>query len=164
MSRFHAETHVNVPPATAFDIFADASRLPKWFPFARKISAASGPLSEAGTTYKLHFLGGFSARCTVMEAERPGVHVRTFALRPFGGYGRARMRFDPEEGGSRVVLDGYWTLPLGALGRVVDRLLKLGPHQAAGEIDRFKPYAEATVPQRESDARAADPAPVARRT
>ncbi len=142
MSRFHAEAYVDVSPATAFDIFADASRLPQWFPLARTIASASGALSAAGTTYTLRFLGGFYARCTVMQADRPGVHERTFVLLPFGGHGRARMEFHPEGHGSRVVLDGYWTLPLGPIGRVVDRLLKLGPRQAAAEVDSFKPFAE----------------------
>jgi hypothetical protein len=155
MGRFHAAAHFAAPPEVAFDVFTDASRMGEWFPRARRVANASGPINHLGVTYSLLFPWPARADCEVVAVDRPLLHTREYVLRPFGVAGHARMRFRDEGSGSRIDLDGEYRMPVGRLGRMLDRPLRRAwDRQAATELRRLKPLVERAA--REPDRPAAE--------
>jgi uncharacterized protein YndB with AHSA1/START domain len=141
MGLLHATIHVDAAPDGAFDAFADANGLARWFPGAQAVIELTGPLDQVGTTYTLKFAGPIRAHCEIVAVERPDLHERTFHRRPIGIRGRARMRFQADNGGTRIVLDGEYSLPAGPLGRALDRLLPAaGDRGARAELAHFKAF------------------------
>jgi carbon monoxide dehydrogenase subunit G len=154
MGLLHATIHVDAPPDRAFDAFADADGLAKWFPGARAVSETTGPLDRLGTTYTLEFAGPIRAHCQVIAVNRPDLHERTFHRRPIGIRGRARMRFEADQGGTKIALDGEYSLPAGPLGRALDKLLPgAGDRGARAELAHFKAFLEQTEPLATSTSR-----------
>jgi uncharacterized protein YndB with AHSA1/START domain len=149
MGRLHAAVDIDAPPELAFEVFVDPARLARWFPGARGVDRLSGPLDRPGTVYTLVFRRPVRADCEVIAVDGQRLHERTFARRPLGVSGRARMTFTATATGTRVELDGCYEPPLGALGRLVDRLLaRAGDRQARTELKAFKACVEGAATRR----------------
>jgi hypothetical protein len=141
MGQLHATIHVDLSPEPAFDAFADADGLAKWFPGAQAVTDLTGPLDQVGTTYTLRFRGPVRADCEVIAATRPGLHERTFHRLPLHVRGRARMRFLSDSNGTTIELDGEYALPGGAIGRALAKLLpRAGDRAAKAELKHFKAF------------------------
>jgi hypothetical protein len=97
------------------------------------VSKISGPLDQVGTTYALRFNPLLVSRVKVTEVEAPRMHTRTWDARPLGTHGRATVLLRPEAGGTRVDLEVNFELPLGPLGRLLERLSSVR-HRAARNI------------------------------
>ena len=126
---------VNAPPPRVWAAHLDGERIPEWFPGARAVKKISGPLDRVGTTYVLRFNPLLRSRVTVTEVQAPVMHTRTWNARPFGTHGRATVLLRAENGGTRVDLDVDYELPLGPLGRMLERLSTVR-HRAARDIRR----------------------------
>ena len=126
---------VDAPPERVWAAHLDGERIPEWFPGVRSAKRISGPLDRVGTTYVLRFNPFVRSRVTVTEVEAPVMHTRTWDARPFGTHGRATVLLRSEDGGTRVDLDVNFELPLGPLGRLLERL-SFVRHRAARDVRR----------------------------
>jgi uncharacterized protein YndB with AHSA1/START domain len=135
MRALHATAHVEAPPGAVYTVFTDVELLGRWFPGRPAIEAATGPLDRPGTRYTMRFNAIVEARCSVLEAEPPQLHVRSFSRSPLPVRGIAAMRFRPSPGGGTAIeLTGGWKLPLG-LERLVPA--SLGYRQSELELRCF---------------------------
>jgi uncharacterized protein YndB with AHSA1/START domain len=126
---------VHAAPEQVWVAHVDGERIPEWFPGARAVEAISGPLDRVGTTYRLRFNPLVRSRVTVTEVEAPVMHTRRWDARPFGTHGTATVLMRPEQGGTRVDLDVDYELPMGPIGRALERLSTVR-HRAARNIRR----------------------------
>jgi uncharacterized protein YndB with AHSA1/START domain len=113
---------VEAPPAQVWAAHLDGARIPEWFPGVRGVKAISGPLDRPGTTYSLRFNRLVRSRVVVTEVEAPVMHTRRWDARPLGSHGTATLLLRPEDGGTHVDLDVTYGLPLGPIGRWLERL------------------------------------------
>ena len=111
----------------------DGPRIADWFPGARSVARISGPLDQPGTTYLLKFNPLVRSRVKVTEVQAPVMHTRTWDARPFGSHGRATVLLRAEDGSTRVDFDVSYELPLGPVGRLLERL-SFVRHRAARNI------------------------------
>jgi uncharacterized protein YndB with AHSA1/START domain len=133
------------PPERVWATHVDGPRIAEWFPGARSVGRISGPLDRPGTTYVLRFNPLLRSRVEVTEVQAPVMHTRSWDARPFGSHGTATVLLRAEDGGTRVDLDVNFELPLGPLGRLLERL-SFVRRRAARDIRRelhaFCQYAE----------------------
>jgi hypothetical protein len=136
---------VHVPPERVWAAQTDGVRIAEWFPGADSVKDVSGPLDEVGTTYTLLFNPLVRSRVTITEVKAPVMHTRTWDARPFGTHGRATVLLRAEDAGTWIDLDVDYELPLGRLGRWLERLSSVR-HRAARDIRRelqaFAAFAE----------------------
>jgi uncharacterized protein YndB with AHSA1/START domain len=136
---------VEAAPERVWAAHLDASGIPEWFPGARAVKAISGPLDSPGTTYALRFNRLVRSRVEVTEVEAPVMHTRRWDARPLGTYGTATLLLRPEDGGTHVDLDVTYGLPLGPLGRSLERLTFVRRRAARDmrrELGAFREFAE----------------------
>jgi uncharacterized protein YndB with AHSA1/START domain len=126
---------VDAAPEQVWAAHVDGERIPEWFPGAKAVEAISGPLDRVGTTYRLRFNPLVRSRVTVTEVEPPVMHTRGWDARPFGTHGTATVLMRPEQGGTRFDLDVDYELPMGPIGRALERLSTVR-HRAARNIRR----------------------------
>ena len=133
------------PPERVWATHVDGARIAEWFPGARSVERISGPLDRAGTTYVLRFNPLLRSRVRVTEVQAPVMHTRTWDARPLGSHGRATVLLRAEDGGTRVDFDVSFELPLGPLGRVLERLSYVRRRAARNirrELHAFCQFAE----------------------
>jgi hypothetical protein len=119
----------------------DGTGIPEWFPGARSVHAISGPLDSPGTTYTLRFNRVVRSRVVVTEVQAPVMHTRRWDARPLGTYGTATLLLRRDGGGTQVDLDVTYGLPLGPLGRWLERL-SIVRRRAARDLQAFRRFAE----------------------
>jgi uncharacterized protein YndB with AHSA1/START domain len=112
---------IEAPAEQVWAAHVDGARIAEWFPGVRSVEAISGPLDNPGTTYLLRFNPLLRSRVEVTEVEVPWMHTRRWDARPFGTHGTATLLLRSEEGGTHVDLDVSYGLPLGPLGRLLER-------------------------------------------
>jgi len=126
---------VDAPRDRVWAAHIDGARIAEWYPGARAVRNISGPLDRPGTTYSLRFNPLVRSRVKVTEVEAPMMHTRKWDARPFGSHGRATVLMRTENGGTRVDLDVVYELPMGPLGRALERLSAVR-YRAARNIRR----------------------------
>ena len=126
---------VHAPLERVWATHVDGRAIAEWFPGVRSVKSISGPLDQVGTTYLLRFNPLIRSRVEVTEVEAPWMHTRRWDARPLGTHGRATVLLRREEDGTRVDLDVNFELPLGPLGRRLEKL-SFVRHRAARDIRR----------------------------
>ena len=136
---------VNAPPDRVWAAHIDGPRIAEWFPGARGVEEISGPLDRVGTTYVLRFNPLVRSRVRVTEVEAPVMQTRRWDAGPFGTHGTATVLLRAENGGTRVDLDVSYELPLGPLGRSLERISYVRRRAARDirrELHAFAMFAE----------------------
>lgn len=119
MGRTRRTRHIDAPAAAVFRAFTDPALVADWME-ADGIVDQRGPLDAAGSTYTLVITGPWRFRMRVTRADAP----RAYGLEGHGPLGtRYRMSATLVDHGptTELVVEMEWTLPLGPIGRWMDR-------------------------------------------
>lgn len=137
MGRYTLTRHIQAPPARVWEAFADAALAKDWMDL-RDIRDATGPLDSVGTRFRTIVRGRWGFRCVVLESQPPALH-RHEGHGPLGAYYRQTARLVASDGGTDLELETEYVVPLGPIGRMLDRLfLEGGPRTIANrELDRL---------------------------
>jgi hypothetical protein len=133
------------PPERVWAAHVDAARIPDWFPGVRRVETISGPIDTPGATYALRFNRLVLSRVEVMEVQVPLMHTRRWDARPFATHGTATLLLRPGPGGTHLDLDVTYGLPLGALGRFLERrtfVRRRAARDVRRELQSFRAFAE----------------------
>jgi len=119
MGRTRRTRHIEAPPQAVFRAFTDPAIVADWME-ADGVIDQRGPLDTDGSTYTLVISGPWRFRMRVTHAEPP----RAYGLEGRGPLGIGyRMRATLVDHGptTELVVEMEWTLPLGPIGRWMDR-------------------------------------------
>jgi uncharacterized protein YndB with AHSA1/START domain len=136
---------VEAPVERVWAAHVDGARIPEWFPGVRSVEAIHGPLDRPGTSYVVRFNPLLRRRVEVTEVEAPVMHTRRWDARPLGKHGTATVLLRPEEGGTHVDLDVSYGLPLGPIGRLLERrsfMRRRAARDMRRELQAFRAFAE----------------------
>jgi hypothetical protein len=137
MGRYVLTRDIPASATEVFKAFTDPHLAADWMN-AATIKDVSGPLDRAGSQYTLVIFGLHRFRSTVVRSEPPYLH-ETYHRGRLGASARMTAALSERDGITHLELDTDYTVPLGALGRWMDRRwLEHGPRtQANREIDRL---------------------------
>lgn len=119
MGRTRRTRHIEAPAAAVFRAFTDPALVADWME-ADGVVDQRGSLDAAGSTYTLVITGPWRFRMRVTRADAP----RAYGLEGHGPLGtRYRMGATLVDHGptTELVVEMEWTLPLGPIGRWMDR-------------------------------------------
>lgn len=147
MGTYVIRRQVAAPPAQVFRAFVEPDLVVDWLD-AKAIRDASGLLDRAGTRYRLVIFGIHEFRVTVVRSEAPRLHETRGAGR-FGWY-RMVASLSPSDDGTDLELLTEYGLPLGPIGRWIDRRwIDREPRaQANREVDRLVELVSGVAPDR----------------
>jgi hypothetical protein len=132
MGRTHRTRRIAASPEAVFRAFTDSAIVADWME-ADAVVDQRGSLDAAGTTYTLVIAGPWRFHSRVVRSEPP----RAFEVEGRGLLGTGyRMAASLSADGdvTELVVDTEWTLPLGPIGRWMDRRWVQPANQ--GEDDR----------------------------
>ena len=127
-SRF--EIHIDAPPEQVWRVLLQPERRPEFEMAVIQVRDVSGPLDQVGT----HWIevrkwpawerpiGKVDCHFEVVRVE----HSKMLELRWIQGPGAAmtvRHIIEPEDGGTRKIVESEYTLPGGRLGELIDKLV-----------------------------------------
>ena len=138
MGRYRYTRRIDASPDEVFRGFTDPELLADWMD-AAAVTAATGPLGDAGTRYTLVIRGPWRFWTEVLRSE-PGRAYEIGGTGPLGARYRmlATLSARPDAG-TDLDLAMEWTVPLGPIGRWIDRRwIEPGPHTSGHrEVDRL---------------------------
>jgi hypothetical protein len=128
---------IAAPPDRVFRAFTDLPTLVDWLDGAA-VNDVHGDLEQAGSRYTLVIRGPWRFRVAVVRSEPPWLH-ETIHEGPLGTRVRMLARLAPIDARTELELLTEYTMPLGALGRWIDRRwIDREPRaQANREVDRL---------------------------
>jgi hypothetical protein len=137
MGRYVLRRRIDAPPAEAFRAFTDPVIAADWLD-ASGIVDATGPLDIPGTMYTLVIRGPWRFRSRVVRSEPPNLH-ETVGHASLGGMYRMVATLSERDGATDLELLTEYTVPLGPIGRWIDRRwIDGGEHPTANrELDRL---------------------------
>lgn len=145
MEHFGDSIHIDAPIEHVWAFYMDTSHWPDWMPRAH-LSDFSGPLDQVGTTYvgSMKVMGHeMKSTYTVVEV----VPQRLYHERSEWGPGDNYIRFEPEDGGTRLTMEADYAMPAHLPGFIKDLLAKGWiQRQTRQMLGDLKVFAEATVP------------------
>ena len=118
MGRYRITRRIEARPDQVYRAFTDPVLVADWMD-ASGVREPTGPLEVAGTRYTLVIRGPHRFRSEVIRAEPGRVH-ETVGRGPFGSY-RMVATLSGHDGGTDLDLVTEYALPLGPIGRWVDR-------------------------------------------
>lgn len=138
MGRHRYTRRIGASPDQVFRGFTDPGLVADWME-ASAVADLSGPLDVAGTRYTLVIRGPWRFSTRVIRSE-PGRLYEIVATGPLGAsYRMVATLSAPDGGGTDLEISTEWTVPLGPIGRWIDRRwVEPGPHTAGNrEVDRL---------------------------
>lgn len=137
MGRYLLSRNIAATPAEAFKAFTDPALAVDWMD-ASSIRDVTGPLDVPGSGYTLVIRGPWRFRTTVVRSEPPNLH-ETALVGPLGTIVRMVATLAEVEGGTHLELLTDYTMPLGPIGRWIDRRwIDREPRPTANrELDRL---------------------------
>lgn len=136
MGRYRITRRIEATPEKVFRAFTNPVLVADWMD-ASGVRDATGPLDMPGTRFTLVIRGPHRFETEVVRAEPAKLH-ETAGRSPFGSY-RMVATLSARDGGTDLDLLTEYTLPLGPIGRWVDRRwIDCEPHTIANrEVDRL---------------------------
>ena len=136
MGSYVIRRQIDALPEDVFRAFTEPDLVVDWMD-AKALRDASGPLDRPGSRFRLVIFGIHSFRSTVVRSEPPRLH-ETRGAGIFGSY-RMVATLTSSDGGTALELQTDYGLPLGPIGRWVDRRwIDREPRaQANREVDRL---------------------------
>jgi carbon monoxide dehydrogenase subunit G len=136
MGRYRITRHIQATPDQVFRAFTDPALVVDWMD-ASAVLDVRGTLDEPGTTFTLVIFGPHHFRSEVVRAHAPHLH-ETAGRGRFGTY-RMTATLEPASSGTDLELTTEYTLPLGPIGRWLDRrFIDREPRTLANrEVDRL---------------------------
>jgi len=137
MGRYRITRRIRATPEHVFQAFTDPALAADWMD-ASGVAGSTGPLDVPGTRYTLVIRGPWRFRTVVVRSEPPWLH-ETVGRGPLGGSYRMVATLSARDGGTDLDLLTEYTIPLGPIGRWIDRQWVDGePHTTANrEVDRL---------------------------
>jgi len=133
MGRYRIKRRIEAPPERVFRAFTDPAILADWMDASGVINV-SGLLETLGSRYTLVIRGPWRFRVEVVAAEPPLVH-ETVYHGPLGTVVRRVGTISPLDGASDLDLLTEYTMPLGPIGRWIDRRwIDREPHATANRV------------------------------
>jgi len=145
MGRYRLTRHIGATAEQVFRAFTDPALVADWMDGTGVIEV-TGPLDEPGTRYTFVVWGPWRFRTEVVRVEAPHLHeVR--GRGPFGASYRMVATLSASDGWTDLDLLTEYTVPLGALGRWLDRRwIDREPRSIANrEVDRLVTLVSATT-------------------
>ena len=136
MGRYRLTRTIGATPERVFRAFTDPALVVDWMDGTGVIDA-TGPLDQPGTRYTFVVWGPHRFRTDVVRVEPPRMH-EIVGRGPFGTF-RMVATLTPTRDGTDLDLLTEYTMPLGALGRWIDRRwIDREPRAIANrEVDRL---------------------------
>ena len=138
VARYTVTTHVEASPEHVFALWTNLERMGEWVGGVTAVSAVSGSVDQAGTTYVVHF-GPMKSPTEILVVERP----RLFATK-FGNWilrGRSSATFEPDVDGTRIT-QTFETV--GLMSAISSWVFSRGSYEGSfrGELEKFARIAE----------------------
>lgn len=137
MGSYRITRRIDATPEQVFQAFTSPKLVADWMD-ATGVADPTGPLDAAGTRYTLAIRGPWKFRTTVVRSDPPRLH-ETVGKAPLGGAYRMVATLVARDGGTDLDLLTEYTIPLGPIGRWIDRRwVDREPRaQANREVDRL---------------------------
>lgn len=137
MGRYRISRQIGATPEQVYRAFTDPALVADWMDGTGVVDA-TGPLDEPGTCYTFVVWGSWRFRTTVRRVEKPHLHEVT-GVGPLGAAYRMVATLTRRDGGTHLDLLTEYTVPLGPLGRWIDRRwIDREPRTIANrEVDRL---------------------------
>lgn len=119
MGRYRITRHIPATPEQVFRAFTDPALVADWMD-ATAVTDPTGPLDAAGSRYTLVIWGPWKFRTVVARSEPPWLH-ETVGTAPLGGWVRMVATLSARDAGTDLDLLTEYTIPLGPVGRWIDR-------------------------------------------
>ncbi len=157
MGRYRLSRGIRATPERVFRAFTDPALVVDWMD-GTGVTGVTGPLDQPGTRYTLVIWGPWRFRTEVVRVEAPRVH-EIAGRGPLGSAYRMVATLATEGERTDLELLTEYTVPLGALGRWIDRRwIDREPRTLANrEVDRLVTLVSdpASVPQPKGASRTA---------
>jgi hypothetical protein len=137
MGRYRITRRIDATPKQVFRAFTDPVLVADWMD-ATGVVNQTGPLDATGTRYTLIIRGPWRFRTLVARSEPPWLH-ESVGQGPLGTSVRMVATLAARDGGTDLDLLTEYSMPLGPLGRWIDRRwIDREPHPSANrEVDRL---------------------------
>jgi hypothetical protein len=137
MGRYRLARHIDARPEEVFRAFTDPALVVDWMDGTGLIEM-TGQLDQPGTGYTFVVWGPWRFRTEVVRVETPRVH-EIVGHGPLGTWYRMLATLSSDSQGTDLDLLTEYTMPLGALGRWIDRRwIDREPRAIANrEVDRL---------------------------
>ena len=137
MGRYRITRQIGATPEQVYRAFTDPALIADWMDGTGVVDATSS-LDEPGASYTFVVRGPWRFRTTVRRVEKPHLHEVT-GIGPLGAAYRMEATLTPCDGGTHLDLLTEYTVPLGVLGRWIDRRwIDREPRTIANrEVDRL---------------------------
>jgi len=137
MGSYRITREIRATPEAVFRAFTDPALVVDWMDGTAVIDA-TGPLDRPGSRYTFVVWGPWRFRTQVVRVEAPAVHEIS-GRGPLGASYRMVASLTPRDGGTHLDLLTEYTVPLGAVGRSIDRRwIDREPRAIANrEVDRL---------------------------
>ena len=137
MGRYTLTRRIPAPAEQVYRAFTEPAMVADWMDM-KEVRDVTGPLDAVGSSLLLVVEGPWKFRTRIERAERPRVHVMS-GKAPLGGAFRNTAVLTPIDSGTDLSLTTEYTVPLGPIGRLLDRLfIDKEPRTIANrELDRL---------------------------
>ena len=137
MGRYRILRQIDAAPGQVLRAFTDPELIADWMDGTGVIDA-TGPLDRPGACYTFVVWGPWRFRMEVVRADEANGHEIS-GKGPLGSWVRMVATLTPREGGTELDLLTEYTVPLGPLGRWMDRRwIDREPRTIANrEVDRL---------------------------
>lgn len=143
MGRIRVSCQIKAPLTDVYTLYTDVYRLPQWWLGVHSISCMTGRPGQPGAKYTVHLGPWRRSECRVTRVEPLRLHERIWSRIPFVPE-VLTATFNPTPAGTTVDYEIHYDIPLGPVGRVIDRLWvsSLMAHRVKAELSNFKVLAE----------------------